>query len=83
MARKDEEAQERARKTLIVTLCKIKDLDPMLGGKWQRGMIRYYSERLAEVLLTDPGDPEPSPWEIEAMGERIRDLLASGDLDEA
>jgi len=81
MARAKPEAQEKARRTLITTLCKISDLDPTLGGKWKRGMLRYYAERLAEVMLVEAGSKEPSPRDVEAMAERILDLVESGDLD--
>jgi len=81
MARKSEAAHEKARWTLINTLCKISDLDPTLGGKWKRGMLRYYAERLAEVMLVEAGSKEPTARDVEVMAERILDLVESGDLD--
>ena len=36
------------------TLFKIKSLNPVLGGKWQRGMIKYYEERLIELSTLEP-----------------------------
>ena len=70
-----------AQAMLIGTLCKIDDLDPVLGGKWKRGMLKYYSERLAELVLFDAGVTEPLPSEIVAAADSILALLAAGDLD--
>jgi len=81
MESSDGSAEAKARRTLVQTLCKIGHLDPMLGGKWRRGMLRYYSQRLAELLLSEGGTPEPAAPEIERLGERILELLESGDLD--
>ena len=81
MARAKPEAQEKARRTLITTLCKINDLDPVLGGKWKRGMLRYYAARLAELMLVEAGSKEPTTPDVVDMAVRILDLVESGDLD--
>lgn len=36
------------------TLYRMKNLPPAMGSKWQRGMIRYYSDRLAELVINEP-----------------------------
>jgi len=81
VARAEPEAQEKARRTLITTLCKINDLDPLLGGKWKRGMLRYYSERLAEFMIAEEGHGEYPPEAVYVVAEKVLDLLESGDLD--
>ncbi|MAH49991.1 hypothetical protein CMI37_29500 [Candidatus Pacearchaeota archaeon] len=81
MVRTQDELQSTQTDWLIATLCKIRDLPPLLGGKWQRGMLRYYSERLAEALLTFPGESEPSEGDVSDLASSIRELLADADLD--
>jgi len=81
MARTRKTAHEKARLTLINTLCKISDLDPTLGGKWKRGMLRYYAERLAEVMIAEEGHGEYPPEAVYVVAEKVLDLLESGDLD--
>ena len=80
MAPENGSAPDKAQEILISTLCKISDLDPMLGGKWKRGMLRYYAQRLGEVMLVQSGHPEPTSEDIEEMALRILDLLDAGYL---
>jgi len=35
--------------TLEYTIKRLEELCPTLGDKWQKGMIRYYKERLEEL----------------------------------
>ena len=44
-------------------------------------MLRYYAERLAEVMLVEAGSNEPTARDVDVMAERILDLVESGDLD--
>ena len=73
--------QSQARITLIQTLCKIQALDPVLGGRWQDGMVRYYSERLGELLLVQAGLSEPPRELVIEVSEYVRYALATDGLE--
>lgn len=61
MGRISNEAKaERAREVLIKTIASIDDLEPTLGGKWKQGMLDYYCDRLAELVLFQSGFNHPS-----------------------
>ena len=78
MGRKKKSVKEaEARATLVSTICKIQDLDPMLGGKWRDGMIKYYSERLAELLLVHAGHAEPPADTVANLAEYVRHVLST------
>ena len=64
-------SKEKARQTLINTIAKIYDLEPTLGGKWRLGMLRYYSNTLAELMLTQMGIDDLSPINIAMMGQEL------------
>ena len=67
MGRLSNEAKaEKARQSLIETIAAIDDLEPTLGGKWKRGMVAYYTNRLAELLLYQSGVSHPSKIAVEA-----------------
>lgn len=66
---------EKARQVLIDTIAKISDLEPTLGGKWQRNMVRYYQNRLAVLLLYQCGFRNPSQYAIAYLTDRIADTL--------
>ena len=48
MGSEKELKEAKAREILIGTIAKIYDLEPALGGKWRLGMLRHYSNTLAE-----------------------------------
>lgn len=83
MGRLSNEAKaERARASLIKTIASIDDLEPTLGGKWKAGMLSYYVNRLAELLLYQSGFNTPSGLSIRAMADQIWSLLGSGSLED-
>ena len=71
MASEKQEQEEKARQTLINTIAKIYDLEPTLGGKWRQGMLRYYSNTLAELMLSQMGIEDLSPINIAMMGQEL------------
>lgn len=76
MGRLSNEAKaEKARQSLIETIAKIDDLDPILGGKWKRNMLTYYVNRLAELVVFQSGFSNPSSLAIETVASGIRDTL--------
>ena len=77
MASEKQEQEEKARQTLINTIAKIYDLEPTLGGKWRLGMLRYYSNTLAELMLTQMGIDDLSPINIAMMGQELLQSITS------
>jgi len=75
MAKKKAEKEARAREILVSTIAKIQDLDPVHGGKWRKGMLRHYYERLAELMLYQQGIDEPNSLSIVVLAERLREAL--------
>ena len=76
MGRLSNEAKaERARQSLIQTIAAIEDLEPTLGGKWRKGMLNYYTNRLAELVLYQCGFRQPSINAIKVLQSEIVSLL--------
>ena len=71
----DEERREKARNVLMETIAKIADLEPTLGGKWQKNMVSYYTRRLAELVLFQSGFNHPSEEAIVSTQRAIYDSL--------
>tara|TARA_Y100000310_G_scaffold341015_1_gene438770 strand:+ start:413 stop:664 length:252 start_codon:yes stop_codon:yes gene_type:complete len=78
MAKKAITTDEKTREILIKTICSIDDLDPLMGGKWKSGMLRYYSERLAELLLRQVGEEEPDPYAVTLLAEKLLGVIREG-----
>lgn len=82
MGRLSNEAKaEKARQSLIKTIAEIDDLEPILGGKWKRGMLTYYVNRLAELVLYQSGFSDPSGPAIQAMARVIRREVLEDDIN--
>lgn len=68
MGRLSNEAKaEKARKVLIKTIASIDNLEPTLGSTWKQGMVAYYTNRLAELLLYQSGFSHPSKIAVETV----------------
>jgi len=71
------ETEREARQKFIDILCKINDTDPTMGAKWREGMLKYYSERLAELMLFQQGSDKPDQFVIELLAHELRLNLES------
>lgn len=49
------EVLERDRVVIVRTIARIESVQPALGLKWQKGMLKYWYERLAELTLITAG----------------------------
>ena len=71
------ETEREARQKFIDILCKINDTAPTMGAKWREGMLKYYSERLAELMLFQQGSDKPDQFVIELLAHELRLNLES------
>jgi hypothetical protein len=69
------EREAKARQKFIDLLCQINDTDPMMGSKWREGMLKFYSERLAELMLRQKGSDKPDQFVIELLAHELRSNL--------
>ena len=69
------EREAKARQKFIDLLCQINDTDPTMGAKWREGMLKYYSERLAELMLFQQGSDKPDQFVIELLAHELRSNL--------
>ena len=66
---------DRQRASLIKTITKIREMDPELGRKWQRNMLKYYYERLAELMLRQTIGAEPTSEAVVAFVPEVQALV--------
>lgn len=69
-----DESQAKARATLLKTIRKIRDSNPMLGMKWKSQMLSYYYGCLAELTLLQRGDSNPSAEDIATVKAELVEL---------
>ena len=75
MGSEKELKEAKAREILIGTIAKIYDLEPTLGGKWRLGMLRHYSNTLAELIFAQMGVEDVSPMNIHMMGQELLETI--------
>ena len=68
------EAQAKARASLLKTIRKIRDSSPMLGAKWKAQMLTYYYGRLAELTLIQRGIEEPTEDMIAQVSAELQQV---------
>ncbi len=66
---------EKQRTSLIKTITKLRNVNPQLGEKWRRNMLRYYYRRLSELILRQTLDAEPSDDAVEAFLPEVMALV--------
>ena len=69
------EREADAREKLITTLVSIYETDPIMGGKWREGMLKYYSQTLAKLMLWQRGSDNPEKIVIELLASELLDNL--------
>ena len=68
--------QEIAREKLLVTIRKISELEPILGGKWRTGMLEYYVSCLASLVLYQSGAENPTAKAVELVSAYIYESIS-------